>query len=118
MACQTIYSEWMSLELDGLLDAEAGHRLRTHVADCVECASLWHAMKEADSHFVVSAREPVTVPQDFTLKVMQRVAAAPVWRPQLEIEPVPSPQFAPASGSIIPTRALPAGDAEVPFHLP
>src|SRR3982751_6303723 len=109
MACQTIYSEWMSLDLDGLLDAEAGHRLRTHVADCVECASLWHAMKEANSLFVVSAREPVAVPQEFTLKVMQRGATAPVWQPQLEIEPLPAPQIAPAGASVIPTRALPVG---------
>jgi len=36
----------------------------------------------------------------------------------LEIEPLPTPQIAPAGASVIPTRALPVGDAEDPFYLP
>src|SRR4051794_10676231 len=84
MACQQIYDELMSLQLDGMLDAEDERRLLAHIGTCDECTTLWGAMNEAHAMFVASAQAPQPIPTGFTLRVMERVSASVVLRPQLE----------------------------------
>ncbi|HUS15941.1 MAG TPA: zf-HC2 domain-containing protein [Chloroflexia bacterium] len=74
--------ELMSRRLDGLLEPPDAARLDDHLAGCVSCRSQWAALREADSLLRVSARRPVASPADLTARIMTRVAATPVVRPQ------------------------------------
>lgn len=120
MACQQIYDEMMSLQLDGMLDAEEERRLLAHIGACAECTVLWGAINEAHVLFMASAHDPQPVPAGFTLRVMELVSAAVVLRPQLESEH----EFVPVANlpigvSVIPRATMPLGDLEdFPIHLP
>src|SRR5437879_600648 len=107
MGCQTIYDEMMSLQLDGLLDAEDEHRLLTHVASCGVCAPFWDAMKEADVLLATSSREPAPLSSNFAFKVMERVSQTTVVRPQIELEPERAVGPIPVIGMPRPTSVLP-----------
>jgi anti-sigma factor RsiW len=43
------YTEWMSLALDGMLNATETYLLHSHIASCPLCASTWQAMQQASS---------------------------------------------------------------------
>ena len=90
MACQTIYAEMMSLQLDGLLGAEDERQLLAHIGSCAECTALWGPMNEVHAVLVASALEPLAPSPDFSLKVMERVAVSQVVRPQLDIASQPA----------------------------
>ena len=120
MACQQIYDEMMSLYLDSMLDAEEERRLLAHIGTCAECTVLWGAMNEAHAMFVASANDPLPVPTGFSLRIMERVSATVVLRPQLdrEYEFVPAVNL-PIGASVIPGATVPLGDLEdFPIHLP
>ena len=119
MACELIYVEMMSLQLDGMLAAEDERRLLDHVAECSICSPFWGAMREADSLMVASARQPLHVPANFTLRVMDRIAATPVVRPVLVHEEAPVPRVA-QGVSVLPALTNAVGDYEplAPIQLP
>jgi hypothetical protein len=73
----------MSLRLDGLLEPPDVTDLEQHLQTCPACTAQWAALREADSLLRVGARRPVPPPPDFAARVMTRVAATPVVRPQL-----------------------------------
>lgn len=121
MGCQTIYDEMMSLQLDGLLDAEDERHLLAHVAGCNKCAPFWDAMREADALLVASSREPAPLPADFAFKVMGRVALTTVARPQLEPEAAAAPVFDMSRPISVLPPMTPAFDDHEAFpqeHLP
>ena len=95
MTCNIIYSEMMSLKLDGLLDGAEREDLDRHVAACSECALTWTTLQRADSLLCASVAEPLPVPVDLHARVMYRVAATPVWRPQTV------PRLAPATAPLV-----------------
>src|SRR4051812_2994391 len=118
MACQTIFAEKMSLHLDGFLDPEEARDLLAHIGACAECTAVWGPMNEAHAMLVASARQPLEVPQGFSLKVMQRVAVMPVTRPQIELQAQPA-GFAPAALSVMPRGIAAADDREgLPVYAP
>lgn len=82
MSCRASV-ELMSLRLDGLLEPPDVTTLETHLQTCPACTAQWAALREADSLLRVGARRPVQPPPDFAARVMTRVAATPVVRPQL-----------------------------------
>jgi len=82
MSCRAL-PELMSLRLDGRLGPPDALRLEDHLQTCPTCAAQWTALREADSLLRLSARRPVAPPVDFQARVMLRVAATPVARPQL-----------------------------------
>src|SRR3954453_22340362 len=111
--------EQMSMLLDGLLDSDDERRLHAHLAECTDCTYLWGALKEADDLLLVSARNPVQLSADFTFRVMTRIAAEPVVRPEWVGDMVAAPVLVPASVSVLP--ALPYFEREheaAPIHLP
>jgi hypothetical protein len=82
MSCRASV-ELMSLRLDGLLEPPDVTDLEKHLQTCPTCTAQWAALREADSLLRVGARRPVQSPPDFAVRVMTRVAATPVVRPQL-----------------------------------
>src|SRR5205823_8617551 len=103
MACQTIYDEMMSLQLDGLLDGAEERRLLEHIGGCMEGATLWGAMNEAHVMLVASASEPVAVPFSVQVKIMERVALSPVFRPSRDWTAETQPALlVPAGLSVLP----------------
>lgn len=82
MSCRASV-ELMSLRLDGLLEPPDVTNLEKHLQTCPACTAQWAALREADSLLRVGARRPVQPPPDFAARVMTRVAATPVVRPQL-----------------------------------
>jgi putative zinc finger protein len=82
MSCRASV-ELMSLRLDGLLEPPDVTDLEKHLQICPACTAQWAALREADSLLRVGARRPVQPPPDFAARVMTRVAATPVVRPQL-----------------------------------
>jgi len=82
MSCRASV-ELMSLRLDGLLEPPDVTNLEKHLQTCPACTVQWAALREADSLLRVGARRPVQPPPDFAARVMTRVAATPVVRPQL-----------------------------------
>jgi putative zinc finger protein len=82
MSCRASV-ELMSLRLDGLLEPPDVTKLETHLQTCPACTAQWVALREADSLLRVGARRPVQPPPDFAARVLTRVAATPVVRPQL-----------------------------------
>ncbi len=82
MSCRASV-ELMSLRLDGLLEPPDVTDLEKHLQTCPACTAQWAALREADSLLRVGARRPVQPPPDFAARVMTRVAATPVVRPQL-----------------------------------
>ncbi|HKP51930.1 MAG TPA: zf-HC2 domain-containing protein [Chloroflexia bacterium] len=94
------YDNLMSLKLDGLLDAEKERVLDSHIARCPQCAPMWEAMVEAEKMLWSWVSEPLPVPANFHVKVMERVATSAVTHVQV----------APVYGGIAvpqPTRPLP-----------
>lgn len=83
MDCLKI-DEMMSLQLDGLLAPHEERLFLAHVSECADCKPLWAAMELANSLLCASAREPLPVPADFAVRVMQKVAASPVQYPVLQ----------------------------------
>jgi hypothetical protein len=73
----------MSLRLDGLLEPADITNLEQHIQTCPACTAQWTALHEADRLLRAGARRPVQPPSDFAARVMTRVAATPVVRPQL-----------------------------------
>jgi putative zinc finger protein len=82
MSCRASV-ELMSLRLDGLLEPADITDLEQHIRTCRACTAQWTALREADRLLRVGARRPVQPPPDFAARVMTRVAATPVVRPQL-----------------------------------
>jgi anti-sigma factor RsiW len=82
MSCRASV-ELMSLRLDGLLEPPDVTKLETHLQTCPACTAQWVALREADSLLRVGARRPMQPPPDFAARVLIRVAATPVVRPQL-----------------------------------
>jgi anti-sigma factor RsiW len=118
MACRTIYVEIMSLQLDGLLDAEDERQLLAHIGACAECTALWGPMNEAHAMLIASARQPSEAPQGFSLRVMARIAATPVVRPQFDIQAGPA-YVVPAGLSVLPRAMTAAIDHDsMPVHIP
>jgi predicted anti-sigma-YlaC factor YlaD len=113
MACQTIYEDMMSLQLDGMLGPDDKRRLNTHLAGCTECAALWSAMRQVNSMLVASVRDPAPVPADFAVKVMSRIAVMPVARPKAAGAAVSAPVSVLSPVSVLPPlrdyEQLPAG---------
>src|SRR4051794_32460940 len=114
MACKTfkddtIY-EKMSMLLDGLLDSDDERRLHAHLAECTDCTQMWGALKEADDLLIVSVHNPIQLSADFTVRVMTRIAAEPVVRPEWVGDLVASPIAVPVSVSVLP--ALPYAEHE------
>ncbi|MDQ6694327.1 MAG: zf-HC2 domain-containing protein [Chloroflexota bacterium] len=89
MTCPTIYDELMSLKLDGSLDAEDDSFLDTHLVGCEDCQMLWDGMQGVNLMLLDSAKAPLQVPVDFTMKVMSRVLVTAVTRPLPELAYVP-----------------------------
>ena len=119
MACPTIYEQLMSLRLDGLLTPEDERRLELHVARCTNCAVLWGAMRQADTLLVASAHNPAPVAADFTMKVMARVSAHTVVRPQAAEAVAVAPVALPGSMSVLPPMGRPLSEyEEFPLQLP
>jgi hypothetical protein len=116
MACQTIYAEMMSLQLDGLLGAEEERELLAHIGACTECTALWGPMNEVHAMLVASALEPLAPSPDFSLKVMARVAAVQVVRPQLDIAAQPA-TIAPAGQSVLPVGSAALDHEGVPANI-
>jgi S-formylglutathione hydrolase FrmB len=119
MSCQPIYDEMMSLKLDNLLGSAEARHLQAHIAQCLDCASEWAAMSEADALLCASAAAPVAVPAHFHASVMLKISQVQVYRPQVaELAAAPAPVFAPALGSILPpapshTHAAPSPDEDI-----
>ncbi|HEY0070972.1 MAG TPA: zf-HC2 domain-containing protein [Chloroflexia bacterium] len=119
MSCQPIYDEMMSLKLDNLLDPDEERHLQAHIAECLDCASQWAAMSEADALLCASATAPVPVPANFQASVMLKISKAQVYRPQVpELAAAQVPTFAPALGSILPSspsqaHAAPGPDEDI-----
>jgi len=82
MSCRASV-ELMSLRLDGLLEPADITDLEQHIQTCPACTAQWTALREADRLLRAGARRPVQPPPDFAARVMTRVAATPVVRPQL-----------------------------------
>jgi anti-sigma factor RsiW len=119
MACQTIYDDMMSSQLDGLLDAEEERILLAHIGTCAECAAFWSAMMQADTLLVTSARQPAPVPVDFTVRVMERVATIEVVRPEYVETLIAAGELVPVSASILPPMRRPLAEyEEFPIQLP
>lgn len=95
MICKTKYAEWMSLKLDGLLDAEEERHLCSHLEKCPVCAPFWDAMKGADALLWASANEPAPVPANFQMKVMLKVAAMPLPNPTVTLVATTGPLAVP-----------------------
>jgi anti-sigma factor RsiW len=63
---------WMSLALDGLLDADGGHRLQQHLDSCPSCQLEWNAMHQVAALF---ERAPMVAPPlGFAVRVERRLA--------------------------------------------
>jgi anti-sigma factor RsiW len=63
---------WMSLALDGLLDAGDQQRLQTHLAGCAACRATWTAMQQVSTLFEQS---PMIGPSlGFAVRVERRLA--------------------------------------------
>lgn len=110
----TNYDEMMSLHLDGLLGPEDERLLLAHVKACKHCEPIWSALWTAHTLLIESASEPVALPGDFTVKVMNRVAAVAVTRPDFEMAAAVG-QPAPVLPSILPPQF---GGPDNPFYLP
>jgi predicted anti-sigma-YlaC factor YlaD len=54
------YTEWMSLALDGMLNATETHLLHSHIASCPTCACTWQAMQQVSSMLRAA---PLAVPE-------------------------------------------------------
>jgi anti-sigma factor RsiW len=76
MQCHTA-SEWMSLQLDGLLSPEEAMRLQQHLETCSECWLEWRQLQAASALFEGAGREPA--PVEFTVRVMARVRRRSRW---------------------------------------
>jgi anti-sigma factor RsiW len=102
----------MSLRLDGLLDQDEERSLLAHLEGCTDCSLLWAAMVQADALLVESVSVPVSLPADFTLRVMQRVSAAPV------VAAIPA-HASVLAGSVVPAvTSTPLESEDLPIHLP
>jgi anti-sigma factor RsiW len=63
--------EWMSLQLDSLLDQEQAAQLRAHLAECTACRQEWEAMCAASRLLQTT---PMAMPAPgFHLRVARRV---------------------------------------------
>jgi len=109
MACSTPYDEMMSLKLDGLLDADDEQLLQAHIEECTDCALVWSAMQQADMLLFASVTAPVTLSVGFETRVMSKIAAIPLYRPQYG-EAVAAVEIATPSLAAVPTwdAVLPA----------
>jgi anti-sigma factor RsiW len=70
-------SEWMSLQLDGLLSPEEAMRLQQHLERCSDCWLEWRQLQAASALFEQAAIEPA--PAEFTAQVMARVRRRSRW---------------------------------------
>ncbi len=64
-------SEWLSLQLDGLVEREQPAQLQAHLASCEACRVEWEAMQRVSS--VLEAASVVAPPLDFAAKVASRL---------------------------------------------
>ena len=64
----------MSLKLDGLINEHDDRLLDEHLRTCDDCSLLWSAMRQADDVLWTSARQPLSPPSGFQMKVMAQVA--------------------------------------------
>ena len=89
MPCPTQIDELMSLKLDGLINEHDDRLLDEHLRTCDDCSLLWSAMRHADDVLWISARQPLSPPSGFQMKVMAQVAvamparSAPLFQPGL-----------------------------------
>jgi len=65
-------SEWMSLRLDGLLDAQEKRMLDAHLGTCTSCRAEWERMSVACALFAQPAM--VAPPGDMQSRIMTRVS--------------------------------------------
>jgi len=65
-------SEWMSLFLDGLLDADRERRMEQHLNACAACRAEWQAMQRIAVLFAESAI--MGPPLGFAVRVERRLA--------------------------------------------
>jgi len=65
-------SEWMSLRLDGLLDAQEERMLDEHLSTCASCRAEWEQMSVACALFARPAM--VAPPSDLEVRIMASVA--------------------------------------------
>jgi anti-sigma factor RsiW len=65
-------SEFMSLALDGLLDASAEREMQQHIATCPTCRAEWRAMQQVSDLFQQSP--PVGPPLGFAIRVDRQLA--------------------------------------------
>ncbi|MCD6518930.1 MAG: zf-HC2 domain-containing protein [Anaerolineae bacterium] len=72
MRCQQA-SEWMSLQLDGLLTQAQWEELEEHLQSCPHCAKEWGMMLAADQ--LLQGAERVSPPRDLVPLVMARMEA-------------------------------------------
>jgi anti-sigma factor RsiW len=70
--CDEQMGEWMSLALDGLLDAERWQRLEQHLAVCHGCAAQWAAMQRAS--ILLAAAPMAGPPLGFAVQVERRLS--------------------------------------------
>ena len=65
------YSEWMSLDLDGLLNQVEILQLQKHVSQCEACRQEWEVMSRLSA--TLQAEPAVTPAPDFTARVTLRL---------------------------------------------
>ncbi|MBN1402350.1 MAG: zf-HC2 domain-containing protein [Anaerolineae bacterium] len=70
-------SEWMSLQLDGLLSPKEALALEQHVETCDDCWLEWQQLRAVSVLFEQVALEPA--PAEFTAQVMARVRRRSRW---------------------------------------
>jgi hypothetical protein len=103
MDCLKI-DEMMSLQLDGLLAPDEERQFLAHVSHCATCSPVWTAMELADSLLSASAREPLPVPADFTIRVMEKIAVSSVQRTALQYGPAEAVGPAVVLPSVLPPQ--------------
>ncbi len=64
-------TEWLSLQLDGLVEQQQREQLQAHLASCESCRAEWEAMQRVSS--VLEAASEVAPPLDFAAKVASRL---------------------------------------------
>lgn len=64
-------TEWLSLQLDGLVEQQQREQLQAHLAFCESCRAEWEAMQRVSS--VLEAASEVAPPLDFAAKVASRL---------------------------------------------
>ncbi len=101
MICQEAL-EWISQDVDGLLDEAASERLRRHLSDCPACQKVRQDFQT--NRVLMRSLSPMEVPDGAWGRLLQKIVSQPPAEAPAELPALPVVAESPAPAAVVPLK--------------